>query len=216
MRNPIAASDRSRSLDIVESAFSQIGGALFLLAFLAVGAWCLHYFFARARDVGAGDRMAEEAFERQLVNSARTGPSGRDPFAAGPGGQAAARRMEAAEVRPESAGPFAAPRASAATPAGGDAELPLLAGWAVAKFRAGGLLESVEGPLRSDDPDLLGTVVVLRGGERIAILEDPLRRDRPAAELALRRYDGAVVPGPGRDPVFVRRFESFVADRISL
>lgn len=189
---------------------------------------------ARLRRAAAAENMAERAFEASVRDYSRSEPH--RTSAVGPGDAMAmgafARRGDAASsAGPEGSSPPArsgsdsdpSPPATASVPplprnpapaSPAAADLPPLAERVVERLRAGGILLGIEGRVRCEDPDLLGTAVTIRGGSRLAILEDPVRREQPALEKVMRAYDGVIAPGPGREPIFVSRFEIFLSERL--
>ncbi len=84
-----------------------------------------------------------------------------------------------------------------------------------AKLRAANLLESIEGPIRSKNSQIAGVVLKLRGSKKIAVLDEPLKKDDPDMEMLISLLDGVIVPGPGSEPLFVKRFQYFLSDLIS-
>ena len=111
---------------------------------------------------------------------------------------------------------IAGPEASSGESSPAAAPLPPLTEEIVAKLAAANLLESVDAPLHSPESEVIGTGLTLRGGRRIAVIERELKRDDPELELLFRRFDGVIIRGPGKDPLFVNRFSVFLADQISL
>jgi len=97
-----------------------------------------------------------------------------------------------------------------------EATMPPLSRLTVQRLRAGGFLDSIEGAVQSSDPEITGAVLRLRGGRRIAVIERPMRSGHPPTEILMRKYDGIIAPGPGEQPVFISRFETFIGDMIKL
>lgn len=81
----------------------------------------------------------------------------------------------------------------------------------VGRLRATTFLDGIVGPFKSPDPDLIGTVIEVRG-ERVLILEKHPPANSEPLDMILRQYSGVIAPGPGPDPVFIRRVESWLGD----
>lgn len=95
-------------------------------------------------------------------------------------------------------------------------DLPPMAYSVVSRLRAGNMLNSIEGPARTAREDLTATVLGLRSGKRIVVIESAISRDDPAIEGLLRFYDGLIAPGPGPDPIYIRRFDSFIGEMFTM
>lgn len=86
----------------------------------------------------------------------------------------------------------------------------------VARMKQANLVDSVDGPVRAKNPAIVGTVVMTRAKQRLAILESAIRQNDADMEFLMRQYDGVIMPGPGREPLYVKRLEYFISDQISL
>ncbi len=84
----------------------------------------------------------------------------------------------------------------------------------LAKLRAANLLLEVEGSLRTPNPDLKGTVVRIKGNRKIAILDQSPAQNDPQLEMILNLLDGVIIPGPGKEPLFAKRLQNFIADEM--
>lgn len=82
----------------------------------------------------------------------------------------------------------------------------------IEKLRAAGLVTRVEGPIAG----FPGVGVELRDGTRLGILDQPLPVSAPEWEPLLRRFGGLITPGPGAEPVYIRRFQALINDLIRL
>ena len=154
----------------------------------------------------SGSAQALE-FERSVLD--RTGAA----VATAPAGSASAAYAEPPGFRDQRAAPAENPSQSSAPVS---ENLPPFAAGIASKLEIAGLLESVEAPLRSEKPGIEATVLRLRGGRLIAVLEEELRSGHPDHELLFRRFHALVIPGPGENPLFVRAFKDFLVDSISL
>lgn len=106
---------------------------------------------------------------------------------------------------------YAAPAAG-----GGPGNLSPLAETVIARLKQANLIDYVEGPVRSKNPAITGTTIIMRSTQRFAILDLAIRQNDADFEILMRQFDGVVMPGPGKDPLFVKRFEYFISDHISL
>lgn len=149
-------------------------------------------------------------FERSVLHGAgSSGAAG----ATAPAGSAPAAYTEPRDTREQWPAPAETPSPSSVPVA---ENLPPFAAGIASKLEIAGLLESAEAPLRSKKPGIEATVLRLRGGRLIAVLEEEPRSGHPDHELLFRRFHALVVPGPGDNPLFVRTFKDFLVDSISL
>jgi hypothetical protein len=86
----------------------------------------------------------------------------------------------------------------------------------VDKLTVAGIFKSVEGPLRCANPEIRGTLISLKNGKRLGILESEFDRDDPALDALMRHLDGLIVPGPEGQPLVLKRFQDFLSDLIML
>ena len=157
----------------------------------------------------SGSAQALE-FERSVLHGAgATGVA----LATAPAGSAPSAYVESPGFRDQRAAPAENPSQSSAPVS---ENLPPFAAGIASKLEIAGLLESVEAPPRSEKPGIEATVLRLRGGRLIAVLEEELRSGHPDHELLFRRFHALVIPGPGENPLFVRAFKDFLVDSISL
>lgn len=161
----------------------------------------------KVEDSGAAKALE---FERSVLHGAGAAGAAIAPAPAG----------SASPVYPEPPVSYEQRPASAEVPSQSSApiaeNLPPFAAGIASKLEIAGLLESVEAPPRSEKPGIEATVLRLRGGRLIAVLEEELSSDHPDHELLFRRFHALVVPGPGEKPLFVRLFKDFLVDSISL
>lgn len=153
----------------------------------------------RATKANREQEREENEFARRLAGEAdRATLKGTAPK-----GEAARARTKEAEDVPAPATP---PEAEDAPQA-----LPAFAASITAKLRQTTFMDGVIGPFQSPDPGLVGTVIEV-SGERVLILESRMPERSEPLEMILRQYGGVITPGPGGDPVFIRRFDSWLGD----
>ncbi len=83
------------------------------------------------------------------------------------------------------------------------------------KLEVAGLIECVEGPVVSRSTKIVGTVLKLRGGKLLAVLEGSPPMSDPEFDLLFRRYDSVVFRGAGEEPLLLKRFQTLISDMIS-
>lgn len=188
-----------------------------LLLILALGALGggIYWMIRRTSLLQSAHDAQAAAFERQML-AAMSVPA---PTAAA-AAQAAGMPRNAMSGASVSVPPPGFPRQDAGGPGteqgnGGRRDAPLAAS-VIEKLGVAGIFQAVEGPLRTGNPDLHGTLISLRGGKRIGVLEGDLNRDDPALQALLRHVDGLIIEGPGGEPLFLKRFQSFLSEFFTL
>ena len=78
------------------------------------------------------------------------------------------------------------------------------------------MLENADGALRCPDPSITGRVLALGRGRRVCVVDSPGALENPALAPFLQHYEGAILPGPGGAPVFVKRFETLISDAFKI
>lgn len=170
-----------------------------VLAVVAGGAIAAGFAWGlkKARGVHARVTTAELEFERSMLG----GVAGSQ---AAPIGAPAKPTAPAFETFPR---PIAEPQAASA-PAGATVQL------VIDRLQAANLLSNAEGPLRSNNPDLAGTVLRLKNGKLIVVLDSDPKIGDPDFDLLFRRFDAVVVPDAS-EPLMLKRFQSLIAESIS-
>lgn len=115
----------------------------------------------------------------------------------------------ASPIPPVSPPPVGPP---AHTPAHSIGQPSPLASSVIEKLSVAGVFRSVEGPLRCANPEIRGTLISLKNGKRLGILDSAFDHSDPALEGLLRHLDGLIVAGPGGQPLFLKRFQDFLSD----
>jgi hypothetical protein len=108
------------------------------------------------------------------------------------------------------------PRPTSPGSPAGAASSNALAATIAERLRAANLLQGVDGPLRCKNPERTGTVLSLRGGERLAVIETAFDAADPEWDVLARRFDALVIAGPAEEPLIISRFQQFLADQIQL
>lgn len=84
------------------------------------------------------------------------------------------------------------------------------------RLSAANMIEGLDGPLRSRNPEIVGTILCMRGNKKIAVIESGWKSPDPDLEMVLSLLDGVIIAGPGDEPLFVRRLQSYIGDSIRL
>lgn len=111
---------------------------------------------------------------------------------------------------------FVQPMTAPAKPTGAFDHLPEFARSVAARLNAAGIVQSSDGPLRTRNPEIVGTILCMRGNKKVAVIESGWKTPDPDLEMTLSLLDGVVIPGPGEEPIFVRKLQSFIGDSIRL
>lgn len=98
--------------------------------------------------------------------------------------------------------------------AGPDGLSPFVRG-VIQKLEVAGTFQTVEGPLRCANPELKGTLVSLKGGKRLGIIDAGFERDDAALQALLRHMDGLVVEGNEGEALVFKRFQDFLSEVIA-
>lgn len=104
---------------------------------------------------------------------------------------------------------------AAQPPAPGSETSPLVRS-IIDKLSVAGVFKSVEGPLRCANPDIRGTLISLKGGKRLGILDSAFDRADPALDGLMRHLDGLIVSGPDGQALYLKRFQDFLSDLMML
>jgi hypothetical protein len=169
------------------------------------------WIMRRASTLHSAQSAEEAAFERETMAAMRgvVPPASAPPIRPSP--------APAPALTPEPAKPAQAAAPPSPTESGGP-------GWAVSplarsvmeKLEVAGATPSLEGPIRTANPAIHGSLITIKGNRRIGILDSPLDRDDPALGMLMRHVDALVVAGPEGEPLLVKRFQSLIGDLFSL
>lgn len=194
---------KSAALMDSDRVFSLWLNVMPLLGMLGMGAGLVFWLRRKYGSVHGSDHAAELDFERSMLETMPpVGPQIR--HAASAASSSTAMPLMGADVAqtPERAVHPSAQPATNVSP---------LAESITSKLAAGNLLDTIEGPLRSNNPAISGTILRLRGGKRIAVIEgDPPLAD-PEFEILFRRFDAIVVAGP-EEPLVMKRFQTLIGE----
>lgn len=189
------------------------------------------WLMRRASSITSAQEAEAAAFEQTLMANARSAEKPETPQSAQGVRMRATTAMplmsdapgqnhHAAPASPAEASrvgdPFPpAPAIGAHARGAGTAKIPEFQQAVIEKFRIAGLFEMVEGPLRSANPEIQGTLISIRGGRRLGIMESRLDQKDPAIPMLLRHVDALIIAGPEGEPLLIKRFQDFLSDAIS-
>lgn len=164
-----------------------------LLGLIAVAITAAAWFVRRAAGTEAANAAATASFERLILEEVYPSGIGSEPRS----------NLSAAAVAPGLVAP------------GPRRDLSPFAETVASRLEAARILDSVEGPLRVSNPSMEGTVLRLRSGVRLVVLERFREMETAGLEPVMRNYEAVIVPGPGGEPVALKRFQSLIAELMS-
>lgn len=85
-----------------------------------------------------------------------------------------------------------------------------------ARLQAANIFGALDGPIRTNNPAIVGKIVSLKNGKRLAVLEHEFRAELTELDALMRHVEGVLAPGPAGEPVFVKRFSDYLSDSIGM
>jgi len=204
---PFALGTGLKLLMVIASALVVVGGFVWVAM--------------KTKRIEAAQTAQAEAFERELLQNISTNGLNRATLQVqsnghSVNGEKVANVALAESFQPRNTSPPTATNGHfSLSTTDSSASLSPLAQTIISQLQAANLLTAIDGPIRSRNPELAGTIVVVRGNKKIAILDQPLKPDDPDAEMMLNFLDGVAMPGPGKEPLFVKRFQYFLSEQIT-
>jgi len=162
---------------------------------------------------------AEKEFELNMMRQLGVSPSNRTSTAMPAMPPTLPSGAATLSTAPPTAQSHASPSPSSATASASIGEFDNLSEFArkiATRLTAANMIEGVDGPLRSRNPEIIGTILCIRGNKKIAVIESGWKTPDPDLEMVLSLLDGVIIAGPGDEPLFVRRLQSYIGDSIRL
>lgn len=201
-------------MEQVEAFTSYMPVALVVGLVLTV---CLavYLLYRRASSQETQFGSAEKEFELNMMRQLGVSPSNRTSTAMPAMPPTLPSGAATLSTAPPAAQSHASPSTSPANIGGFD-NLSEFTRKIATRLTAANMIEGMDGPLRSRNPEIVGTILCIRGNKKIAVIESGWKTPDPDLEMVLSLLDGVIIAGPGDEPLFVRRLQSYIGDSIRL